>query len=134
MSMCIPTHALSINGIWKVQRSRETSRTITHNPSTREPVTHLTKGIETQLTGNKVWLHHTYSHGRLRLCTEEPFLHKERSWLHLLTHRCYYPKTSPTACHGSEKRCVLGINLAFLTLAPFATDHFYLDKNVLCLH
>lgn len=47
ISMCIATDPLSINGIWKVQRSRGTSVKMTHNPRTREPVTDLAKGIKT---------------------------------------------------------------------------------------
>lgn len=64
--------------------------------------------------------------------TAFPLLKKKRTWLHLPCVLCHCPKVSPTACPESAKRSLLGVDLAFLTLGPIATDYTYL--NLLCLY
>lgn len=100
-----------------------------HHPSSSSGT--LAKGQQKHpFPGEEGWLHHSHPHPhpheKLRPCMRNgrPFLYPLLS--RVLRH-C--PKPSLPTCDRREKRSALGVDLAFLTLAPYAADHDYLESH-----
>lgn len=128
VSVCTPTHSLSTTGICKVQRRRGTR--VKNGPPSQQLQWYPGKGAAEASVPRR---------GGLAPSQPPPppppreasSLHEERPFLHPLLSRVLRrcPKPSLPTCDRREKRSALGVDLAFLTLAPYAADHDYLESH-----
>lgn len=135
VSVCTPTHPLSTSGICKVQRRRGTR--VKNRPPSQQLQWYPGKGASEASVPRRGGLAPSQPppppHPReaSSLHEERPFLYEGTSWLHPLLSRVlrHCPKPSLPTCDRREKRSALGVGLAFLTLAPYAADHDYLESH-----